>query len=260
MRAASQLSSEVSGNVSDQSLRNVRLSRNGGVEASALYVNNSSGSRIELEMPLFVQLNGNVSDNKRTNAVNGSIIYRWSNTLLGIVQGYANNGKGFEAKSGQLETSLLASHSFGTFFMEGQIGKVSIADVYSRDWSGYRSQLKLGIDTKFASPYIEVALRQLNRDDSFKLNETSGYIGLEMEIADLQADAYSLSTHLTTKIGYGSKNWLLGTSVYGTTSEVLGSLEWSGSFNLNNGACFKANLNLGITGGSTFGIQGSLTR
>jgi 1-acyl-sn-glycerol-3-phosphate acyltransferase len=40
-----------------------------------------------------------------------------------------------------------AAHSFGFVFVEGQFGSVSASDVNFQDWSGLRSQVRVGIDT-----------------------------------------------------------------------------------------------------------------
>jgi hypothetical protein len=187
---------DVSGNVS---LRQARTATTGLVDARAFNMNGTSGQSIELGLPLFVQLKGDVSSAKSTDAATGSVAYRLGNTVIGAIQGYANSGAGFGTDSRQLETSVVASHSFGSFFVEGQIGSVSANDVHISDWSGVRSQVTLGLDTEFVSPFVQLTHRQLDRS-GLDLNETTAHVGLDMDIAKLAADTYSVDTRLLAKL------------------------------------------------------------
>lgn len=257
-RSVEQLSNEIPEDVSDQSLRTARTAATGSLDLTTFKINGVFGQSIELGQTLFVQLKGDVSSAKLTELATGYVAYRLGNTVIGAIQGYANSGAGFGTDSRQLETSVVASHSFGSFFVEGQIGSVSANDVHLTDWSGYRSQITLGLDTEFVSPFVQITYRQLNRDGFYCLNETSGYIGLDMDVANLKADTYSISTHLLTKIGCSSNEWLSQSKEDGSTSGFKSSLEWSGLLNINNGARFKADLCFGIVRGVVVGFHASL--
>ncbi len=260
MQRAQLLSCGVPGDVSgNTSLRQARTAATGLVDSSAFKMNGVAGQSIELGMPLFVQLKGDVSSAKATEAATGSVAYRLGNTVIGAIQGYANSGAGFGIDSRQLETSVVASHSFGSFFVEGQIGSVSATEVHNSNWSGLRSQITLGLDTEFVSPFVQLAHRQLDRS-GLDLNETTAYVGLDAEVAKLAADTYSIDTRLLAKAGYGSKAWSLGSNDLGSTTGFSGSVEWSSSLNLNSGVTFSSNLALDTVSGSSAAVNVSLDR
>lgn len=237
----------------------VRKAVNGFADISGLKVNGASGESIALGMPLFVQLNGDVSSSKATDAATGSVAYRLGNTVIGAIQSYANSGEGFGVDGRQLETSIVASQSFGSFFVEGQLGTVSATDVYNSSWKGMRSQVILGLDTEFVSPFVQITHRQLDRS-GINLNQTTGYLGLEMDVAKLHADSYSVDARLTAKVGYGAKAWSIKATDIGTTTGFNGSVEWSGTLNLNSGVKFTTNLGLDTVAGSSAAVNVSLDR
>ncbi|MBN8568532.1 MAG: hypothetical protein J0M18_02780 [Ignavibacteria bacterium] len=251
---SAEVPAELSGDVSN---RQARTAENGSLNLRGFNVNGAAGESIELGMPLFVQLKGDVSSSKSTEAVTGSVAYRLGNTVIGAIQGYANSGEGFGVEGRQLETSIIASQSFGAFFIEGQIGTVSATDVHDSNWKGMRSQVTLGIDTEFVSPFVQVAHRQLDRG-GFDLNQTTAYVGVDMDVAKLKADSYTVDTRLLAKVGYGDKAWSKGTNDLGTTSEFSGSVEWSGTLSLNSGISFNASLNLDTTSKASASLQFSV--
>jgi hypothetical protein len=256
-----ELSAAVSRDLSSNvSLRQARTAATGLVDGRAFKLNGALGQSIELGMPLFVQLKGDVSSAKSTEAATGSVAYRLGNTVIGAIQGYANSGAGFSTDSRQLETSVVASHSFGSFFVEGQVGSVSANDIHLSDWSGYRSQITLGLDAEFVSPFVQLAHRQLDRSGVFNLSETTGYVGLDAEVAKLAADTYSIDTRLLAKAGYGSKNLSSNSKDLGSTTGFSGSVEWSSSLNLNSGVTFSSNLALDTLAGSSAAVNVSLDR
>jgi hypothetical protein len=214
-----------------------------GIDAVALNVNGISGSHVELGLPLYVQLKGSVDHGKSTNLTTGTVAYKLGNTVVGAIQSYANSGTGFGSEGRQLETSVVASHSFGSFFIEGQLGSVSATDVRFKDWSGVRSQVTLGVDTQWVSPFV-----QLTHRDFGDRTDTATYAGFQMDISELNADTYAFSTHLFTKIGHHS--------VHGLT----GALEWSGSLTLTSGVSFTTNLSLGTMAEPSAGLTFTLDR
>ncbi len=247
---------DISGNLS---LRQARTSATGSADLRAFNVNGAGGESIALGMPLFVQLKGDVSSSKATEAATGSVAYRLGNTVIGAIQGYANSGDGFGIEGRQFETSVVASHSFGSFFIEGQLGTVSATDVHSSNWKGLRSQVTLGLDTEFVSPFVQLTHRQLDRS-GLDLNQTTGFVGLDMDVAKLKADSYSVDARLTAKVGYGEKAWSVKATDLGSTTDVSGSVEWAGSLNLNSGVKFTTNLGLDTVAGSSAAVNVSLDR
>jgi len=242
------------------SLRQARTASTGSANLAGFKMNGVAGQSVDLGLSLFVQLKGDVSSAKATEATTGSVAYRLGNTVIGAIQGYANSGDGFGIDSRQLETSVVASQSFGSFFIEGQIGSVSATDVHLSDWSGLRSQVTIGLDTEFVTPFVQLTHRQLDRSGVFDLSETTAYVGLDVDVAKLAVDTYSIDTRLLAKVGYGSKDWSAGSKDVGSTTGFSGSVEWSTSLNLNSGVAFSSNLAIDSSAGSSAGLTVSLDR
>lgn len=245
---------------SSVSLRAARTSATGMVDVRHLAVNGLTGQSIDLVAPLFVQLKGSVDSAKATEATTGSVAYRLGNTVIGAMQAYANSGEGFGLDGRQLETSVIASQSFGNYFAEAQIGSVSAADVHHADWSGVRSLFTVGYDAAFVSPFVQLSHRQLNRDSVVSLNDTAAFVGLDADIAGLAADTYSLNTRLLAKVGYGTYDWNADSRHLSNTGSVRGSVEWSASLNLNSGVTFSTKLGLDTLAGSSAAFNVSLDR
>ncbi|MCP5322434.1 MAG: hypothetical protein H6492_00260 [Candidatus Paracaedibacteraceae bacterium] len=246
---------------SQQSFRQARTSSYGLIDGTPFSVNGVAGKSAQLGLPVFVQLKGSVDSAKATEATTGSVAYRLGNTVIGAMQSYANSGEGFGIDGRQLETSVIASQSFGNYFAEAQIGSVSAADVHHADWSGVRSQFTVGYDAAFVSPFVQLSHRQLNRDSVVSLNDTAAFVGLDADIAGLSADTYSLNTRLLAKVGYGTHDdWNAGSRYLGNAGSVRGSVEWSASLNLNSGVTFSTNLGLDTLAGSSAAFNVSLDR
>lgn len=117
----------------------------------------------------------------------------------------------------------------------------------------------MGLDTEFVSPFVQLTHRQLDRS-GLDLNETTAYVGLDMDIAKLAADTYSVDTRLLAKAGCGSKAWSVESKDLGSTTGFSGSVEWSASLNLNSGVSFSSNLALDTLAGSSAAVNVSLDR
>ena len=222
-----------------------RLARQGtaGVDASQLQLNGVSAGKVEMSLPISINLKGKIDGSKSTAGTSGTVAYKMGNAVVGIVHAYANKGEGFEGDSHQSETSVALSQSMGNAFVEGQVGYIGTHHVHNADMIGHRYQLSMGFDTEYISPFVQLAYR-----DFGKQTDASAYVGAEMAIDSLKADTYSLDTHLTAKAGVDSK------------TEFTGSLEWSASLNLNSGISFKTDLTLGTVEGSTFGMTANISR
>lgn len=215
-----------------------------GMDATSLMVNGISGSQVDLGLPMYVQLKGSLDHGKSTTGMTGLVAYKLGNSVLGVVQSYSNSGTGFNAYSRQLESSVIAAHSFvGLMFVEGQFGSVSATDVNFKNWSGVRSQVRLGVDTPFGAPFV-----QLTHRDFGLTSDTAGYVGFELATTEFKADTYAFSTSLLTKVGRHS--------VHGAT----GSIDWTAALNLNSGVAFNTNLTLGSTLESKAAFNLSLDR
>jgi hypothetical protein len=239
---------------SSLSLRATRVSSVGQIDLRGLSVSGVSGDTVALGLPLFVQMKGSVDSGKTTEAALGSVAYRLGNTVVGALQAYANRGVGFGLEGQQFESSVMVSHSFGSVFLEGQIGSVSASDVHFSDWSGLRSQMTLGLDTAYVSPFVQVTYRQLDRDGHHQLKDTTASVGLDMDISSLSGDTYHIDSRLLTKVGYGEKAWSQGSRDLGHVTGLQGSVEWSASLNLNSGITFSTSLGLDTVLGSNAGI------
>lgn len=214
-----------------------------GLDSTVFALNGISGSKADLGMPLYVQLKGSLNHGKSTNLTTGAVAYKMGNTVFGAIQSYANAGVGFGLDGRQLETSIVASHNLGSLFIEGQLGSVSATDVRFKDWAATRSQLTLGLDTDWFSPFVQVTLR-----DFGDKTDTATHAGLDIDLSETKADTYSFSTRLLTKIGHHT--------VHGATA----MLEWSGSLILNSGVSFTSNLAVGTAAEPSAGLTFALNR
>ena len=214
-----------------------------GLDSTQLMMNGVSGSHVDLGLPVYVQLKGSMDQGKSTAGMTGLVAYKLGNSVLGVIQSYANSGTGFNSDSRQLESSIIAAHSFGLMFVEGQFGSISASDVNFKNWSGVRSQLRLGIDTPYGAPFV-----QLTHRDFGSTSDTAGYVGFEIANTEFKADTYAFSTSLLTKVGHHS--------VHGST----GSIDWTAALNLNSGVAFSTNLTLGSTFESKAAFNLSLDR
>jgi hypothetical protein len=199
-----------------------------GIDATLLMMNGVSGSHVDLGLPMYVHLKGSMDHSKSTTVMTGLVAYKLGNSVLGIIQSYANSGTGFTADSRQLESSIIAAHSFGLMFVEGQFGSISATDINFKNWSGVRSQVRLGIDTPVGAPFVQLTYRDFGHT-----SDTAGYVGFEIANTEFKADTYAFSTSLLTKVGHHS--------VHGAT----GSIDWTAALNLNSGVEFTTNLTLG---------------
>lgn len=197
-----------------------------------------AGQSIELKPPLFIHLKGEVSDTKITNILMGSVSYRLGNMVIGAIQGYSNSGNGFGQSGQQSESSIVLSQNFGLFFIEAQSSLVIANQLYNCEWNGYRSQATIGSDTANIIPFVQLTYRQLDRNGAHTLNETTGRVGLDIEVGNFTAEAYNLNMHLLSKIGYGQPKDI------GTTSAIKGSIAWNARLNLRNGISFCTSLRL----------------
>jgi hypothetical protein len=240
---------------SGMTMRDTRTGSGGGqIDLRGLSVSGVSGDTVTLGLPLFVQMKGSVDSGKTTEAALGSVAYRLGNTVVGALQAYANRGVGFGLEGQQFESSVMMSHSFGSVFLEGQLGSVSASDVHFSDWLGLRSQVTLGLDTAYVSPFVQVTYRQLDRDGHHQLKDTTASVGLDMDISSLSGDTYHIDSRLLTKVGYGEKAWSQGSRDLGHVTGLQGSVEWSASLNLNSGITFSTSLGLDTVLGSNAGI------
>jgi hypothetical protein len=214
-----------------------------GVDATQLMVNGVSGAQVDLGLPMYVQLKGSVDQGKSTDGMTGFVAYKLGSSVLGVIQSYANAGTGFTSDSRLLETSVIAAHSFGVFFVEGQLGSISATDVNFKDWSGVRSQVRLGIDTPFGAPFVQVTHRDFGHT-----SDTAGYVGFEIANSEFKAESYAFSTSLLTKVGHHSVH------------DATGSIDWTAALNLNSGVAFTTHLTLGSAAESKVAINLSLDR
>jgi len=205
-------------------------------------VNGISGSHVDLGLPMFVQLKGSEDQSKATTGMTGLVAYKVGNSVLGG-QSYANPGTGFNADSRHLESSVIAAHFFGFVFVEGQFGSVSASDVNFQDWSGLRSQVRVGIDTQVETLFLHLTHREFG-----SMSDSAAYVGFEIANTEFKTDTYAFSTSLLTKVGHHS--------VQGTT----GSIDWTAALNLNSGVAFNIQLTLGSSAESKAALNLSLDR
>lgn len=166
-----------------------------GVDARQLMVNGVSGSQMDLGLPVYVQLKGDVDQSKTTDGVTGLVAYRFGNTAVGAIQSYAN-----ESNAHHTETSVVAAQSLGNMYFEGQLGTVSF-----EGGSGMRSQVRLGVDTSYVRPFV-----QLTHRDFGGKSDTAAYVGLEVSALELKTSDYTFRTQLLAKAGHHSVKGSVG--------------------------------------------------
>jgi hypothetical protein len=181
-----------------------------GVDAAQLRVNGVAGSQMDLGLPVYVQLKGDVDSSKTTDGVTGLVAYRFGNTAVGAIQSYSN-----ESETSHTETSLIAAQSLGNMYIEGQLGTVSF-----EGGSGIRSQVRLGVDTPYGMPFV-----QLTHRDFGATSDTAAYVGLEVSGLELKTSDYTFSTQLIAKAGHHS--------VKGNVGVIEGSAKISFSHGLS---------------------------
>jgi hypothetical protein len=84
-----------------------------GVNATQFTMNGISGSLVDLGLPVYVQLKGSMDQGKSTDGATGLVAYKLGNSVVGVIQSYANSGTGFTDNSRHTESSIVAAHSFG---------------------------------------------------------------------------------------------------------------------------------------------------
>lgn len=240
--------------------RSPRRSPAGSFDVVMVHRNLVDTSDIVLNQPLFVQLKSDISHHKTASATTGSIAYRLGNTVIGAIQAYASKGKGFDNDGYHLKSSLVMSQNIGACFMEGQVGFVTAHQIHNSEWNGYCSQITLGVDTAYITPFLQLTHRQLVRNNTYTLNEITEYVGLDIEIADVAFDAYSITAHMKASVGVCQKCWTDHSKNIGTTHKIKGSLEWDARLTLNDGLSFNTYVNINQQSDSAAGVALNLER
>lgn len=114
-------SSEVPSLSEKVSLRRARQ-EGASLDFSQLMVNGVAGSQVALSTPMYVQLKGSVEGSKNTEDLTGVAVYKFDNTLVGVIHGYANASSDPHSTLNHNETSAVVSRSFGKAYLEGQGG------------------------------------------------------------------------------------------------------------------------------------------
>ncbi|MDP3935807.1 MAG: hypothetical protein Q8Q56_02320, partial [Alphaproteobacteria bacterium] len=212
----------------------------GGVGLNQLAVDGQTVDQsYTYDMPLRVDLKGNVNTAGRTADVVGSVTYNINGTVLGVIQSFGN------MVDTHSESSLLISQSMGRFFIEGQAGFVGGREELFSGWEGQRYQVILGYDAAYVSPFVQFEYRPLTNRIS-TLDAIEAYVGLESDVIKVQlADALFTSTVLA-KAGYESATETVfsGYSLQANQSAAA-FVEWNGGLKLSNGFEVKSFLTLG---------------
>jgi hypothetical protein len=94
----------------------------------------------------------------------------------------------------------VAAQLLGNMYVEGQLGSVSF-----EGGSGMRSQVRVGIDTPYGMPFV-----QLTHRDFGAKTDTAAYVGLEVSSLEIKTAEYTLSTHAMAKVGRHSEKGNVG--------------------------------------------------
>ncbi len=77
---------------SDSASTLAALKGKSGMDATSLMMNGVSGSHVDLGLPVYVQLKGSMDQGKSTTGMTGLVAYKLGNSVLGVIQSYANFG------------------------------------------------------------------------------------------------------------------------------------------------------------------------
>lgn len=227
------------------------------VNATAFKLNGYAGDKLNLNLPVTINLKGSVESSKSIHTT-GSIATKFGNTLVGMNTTYINTGSGFNAESRHTETSVMVAQQFGAAFAEVQLGSVNAKDVNKADFNGSRTQLTLGVDTTYITPFVQLTHRNLDRQGTlFTSNvlDTTVALGAEVGVAHHQTDAYVVDVHLTGKVGYNNKRWTALGRHLGTDTDIVGSFDMTGALKLNTGLSFSSHLSFGSAAGTSVGLS-----
>ena len=183
------------------------------VDASQLRVNGVNGSSVATDSPFTLKLNGDVSDNL-SGYVSGAAAYKLGSLSIGSV--FSHNNTAVK----QQEASLLVSNTFGSVFVEGQIGAV-----FLEDSKALRTQVALGIDTKYVSPFVQLSQNSVDGRSS-----VIPFVGLETDVVTLNTEGGELSNSLAVK-----------TDVHGNSYA-----SWASKLSLTSGCSMSGQLEGGV--------------
>lgn len=209
--------------------RDVRLGK-GALKASNFNLNGQYlGQSIAFDLPVVVQLKGNLDTSLRKNSdAVGAVAYNFNGWVAGVVHGYVNE------KVNMHESAVMISRSFKGFFVEGQMGAVSGANTYGQHIAGSRYLTTLGYDGSRVSPFLQY--QHLSQGTEFGEVEKHGvYVGLDTDVLSVQTSDAILTSKILAKIGYEA----------GFKTNVSAYLEWAGGLKLSNGVEISNTLNIG---------------
>jgi hypothetical protein len=224
-----------------------------GVDATNLTLNGTSGSNLQLNLPVYLNLTGALSPAKTTENLSATASYYVTpNTSVGIQHTYANAGEGFVATSHQTESNAIISHTFNSVFVEGGFGYVAANQVHAHQVNGTQTYAKFGVDAAngLFSPFVQLTYRSLNQDAEFNLAHTGYAIGLDSTLANIITHAYTLTGGMSLKATYINHDWRnISGAAIGSTQFVETALSGNVNLNVNNG--FSLNANASFTPTST---------
>lgn len=199
--------------MSDVSTRGSRMLS--GMDTSSFSFNGQSGLFYAMKAPVMMQLDGDEQD------FTGVASTRVGSTVLGVIHSHGRVN----------ESSALVSCSVKDIFLEGQVGAIE---------EGYRTSLKLGVDTAFASPFVQLAQRK-----SGEVSETRAVIGVEAAQLTFKTDSGHISNNIVLKGGIVDWGNSFGTLSFNSTAKL--SEVVSLRCNLDVGSLPKAQVSLGIS-------------
>ena len=155
-----------------------------------------------LNLPLFVKLNGDISNLNSGESVEGSALVKLGNALFGINKTYTTQGKDFEKNSNHQEVSIVSTFMFGKTFTELNTGIVEAQNVKKANWSGFKQVATVGYDFDSGfSPFIQAYGRKLSNSKDRNQKEIGAFAGISYDISNEYANFFTHSTLFTLKTG-----------------------------------------------------------
>lgn len=197
-------------------------------------------NKTALKLPLFIKLNGDVSNLSNGEGVEGSALVKVGNALFGLNQTYSTQGKGFAKNSNYQETSMVSTFMFGKAFTELNAGIVEANNVKKSKWSGFKQVATVGYDFDSGfSPFVQAFGRQLNKDNQESQKEIGAFAGVSYDISNEYGNFFKHSSLFTLKTGAISSN--MGRS---NNTRLENSVDINHGVKFQNGVSFDTNMQL----------------
>lgn len=202
-----------------------------GLNTSKLCVHNEWGSFTQTDMPVYVELTGDIHHNAECNLA-AIVMYHLNGWMLGGIYGQSTSKLNTRFSAQGHELSAVLGYNMKNIFVETQVGGVWGKGMQG-DVNGFRTQLRVGYDTEIISPFIEFGMKNIGHT---KQVGKSVCVGCEMDILCSGNIHRKISSKLIAKL-----------AVYNSevrAKDLAGYINWVGMYHLNDADTVIAGLTL----------------